>query len=166
MGYAKYPPFFMEYTVADKVKEIAKPLLDEKSIKLVEILYRKEGWQMVLRLLVDKKGGVTLDECAALNVEIGSILDQDETLNDKYVLEVSSPGLDRLLTSKEDFERAIGKKIDVTLKEQLNGKFGHTGRLREVKEDCIILEKKKDESISIPLNIINNGRMVLEFRRE
>jgi len=166
VGYGKYPPFFMEYNNVDKFKEIARPLLEKKGIELVEILYRKEGNQMVLRLLVDRKGGITLDECAALNEELGIALDQDETMDTSYILEVSSPGVDRPLRSKGDFERAIGKRIEVALKEQLSGKLGYTGRLAEVKEDSIILKKNEIEAVNIPLSNINNARVEVEFRRE
>jgi len=156
----------MEYNNVDKFKEIARPLLEKKGIELVEILYRKEGNQMVLRLLVDRKGGITLDECAALNEELGIALDQDETMDTSYILEVSSPGVDRPLRSKGDFERAIGKRIEVALKEQLSGKLGYTGRLAEVKEDSIILKKNEIEAVNIPLSNINNARVEVEFRRE
>lgn len=85
--------------------------MKNQNLDLVDIIYRYEGRGLVLRVLVDKpEGGITLDECAGLNNEISRILDEKDMLQQRYILEVSSPGLDRPLNSKNDFLRCINKE--------------------------------------------------------
>lgn len=154
----------MSQAVIDRVNEAITPLLKEKGIDLVETAYRQVGSQMILSILVDRPEGITLDECGALNEEIGAVLDQDDTIATRYVLEVSSPGLDRPLTTGQDFNRTIGKKMDVFLKERFNDKLQYFGTLKAVEEDSIELETKTG-LIKIPLDVINKGKLQIGFKR-
>lgn len=149
--------------IVDRVKELIAPLLEQKAIDLVEINYRQVGRRKILRFLVDKTPGITLDECTAINEEIAAIMDKEDTIATSYVLEVSSPGLDRPIISKRDFDRAIGKKMDIFLKDPLKDKFQYTGILKGVKEDSISL-KIKNGLVNIPLGIINKGKLVIEIK--
>jgi len=149
--------------IVDRVKDLIAPLLEQKGVNLVEISYRQIGRRKILRFLVDKTPGITLDECTVINEEIGAIMDKEDTIAASYVLEVSSPGLDRPIITKRDFDRAIGKKMDVFLKDPLKDKFQYTGTLEGVKEDSISL-KVKNGLINIPLGIINKGKLLIEIK--
>ncbi len=122
MGRRMSTHFFMLMDIIEKVKGLIGNLLKDKAIELVDITYRRESGGMTLRLLVDKEGGITLDECTYLNEEIGKILDGEDIMAEKYVLEVSSPGLDRPLKTRRDFERVMEKKICVHTYEPIEGK--------------------------------------------
>lgn len=152
----------MSQAVIDRVNEAITPLLKEKGIDLVETAYRQVGSQMILSIIVDRSEGITLDECGALNEEVGAALDQDDTIATRYVLEVSSPGLDRPLTTGQDFKRAIGKKMDVFLKSRFNDKLQYFGTLKAVEEDSIELETKTG-LIKIPLDVINKGKLQINI---
>jgi len=149
--------------IIDRVKELIAPLLEQKGIDLVEISYRQVGRRKILKLLVDKTPGIMLDECTAINEEIAAIMDKEDTIATSYVLEVSSPGLDRPIITKKDFDRAIGKKMDVFLKDPLNDKFQYTGTLEGVKEDSVSL-KVKNGLVNIPLGIVNRGKLIIEIK--
>jgi len=160
------PLFFMETnSVTDRIKELISPLLGEQGIELVEMAYKREHKRMALRLFVDKAGGITLDECALLNDKIGALLDKDDVIATSYTLEVSSPGLDRPLMTRQDFLRRVGEKMEVFLNSPLNDKVSYFGILREVGDDSISVELKKSESIQIPLNIVNKGKVKIELKK-
>lgn len=112
---AKALPIFLSthMEILDKVKELVSQLLEARQIELVDITYRRESGGMVLRLLVDKEGGITLDECTEVNEDVGRMLEDGSVMPDKYTLEVASPGLDRPLKTRRDFERVMGKIIRV-----------------------------------------------------
>lgn len=114
-------------------------LLEERQVELVDIMYRRETGGRVLRLVVDKEGGITLDECAYLNKKLGEALDREEVMPERYFLEVSSPGLDRPLRTKRDFEKAVGKTVRIHTYEPIDNKKDHEGIVESVDEDKVRL---------------------------
>ena len=136
--------------IISRIKNVVEPVLDSEGLELVEVQYRREkpGW--VLRLFIDRKplpgeadnqpgSGVTLDDCVAVSREVGRLLDVEETLENSYTLEVSSPGLDRLLTKPNDFSRFAGRRI-VMKAVGPEGKRKHKGRLLGLEDGEISLE--------------------------
>ncbi len=93
----------MADTVAKRVEAVALPVLEELGLELVEVQYRREQSGWVLRLIIDKQDGVSLDDCAAVSREISQLLDIEDFIDQAYNLEVSSPGLNRPLKSMADF---------------------------------------------------------------
>lgn len=144
--------------VVDKVRELTSSLLQEKEIELVDIVYRRESEGMVLRLLIDKEDGVTLDDCLALNELIGNILDEENAIYDKYVLEISSPGLDRPLKTRRDFEKVLGKKICVHTFVPINNKKDYEGVLSSVDDENITVDDSE-----IPLDKISKAKLRIEI---
>lgn len=162
MGRNESTHFFMrsmEHSIIDKVKELISNLLREKAIELVEITYRREHGVMVLKLIVDKEGGITLDECACLNEEMGILLDQGNLIGEKYLLEISSPGLDRPLKTRRDFERVMGKKIHVHTYEPIEGKTRDCeGVVNDVDD-----EKVAVGNMNIRLDKISKAKLKIEI---
>ncbi len=115
--------------IVEKVKELISNLLQGKEIELVDLVYRKEGPKMVLRLTLDKKDGITLDECGAVNEQLGELLDKESVLAEGYILEVCSPGLDRPLKTKKDFDRVTGKLVKVNTYGPVEDKREHVGKV-------------------------------------
>lgn len=146
--------------VIEKIRNIITGYLESRQIDLVDFIYRYEGPNLILRLLVDKpEGGISLDECAYLNTEIGRMLDEKNILQQRYILEVSSPGLDRPLKSKKDFLRCIDKKLKFFLKEEIAGRLELEGAVKKIEGDSVYIEVNT-ELIEIPLFKLNKAKQV------
>ena len=115
--------------VENDVMAIAEELLkDQSEIELVDVEYvREHDWY--LRVFIDKAGGIEIDDCQALSERLEKVLDDENVIADSYILEVSSPGLDRQLKKPRDFVREQGKKVDVTLYAPEDSKKEFTGVL-------------------------------------
>ena len=122
--------------VENDVMAIAEELLkDQSEIELVDVEYVKErDWY--LRVFIDKAGGIEIDDCQALSERLEKVLDEKDIIRDSYILEVSSPGLDRQLKKPRDFVREQGKKVDVTLYAPEDGTKEFTGVLEGYDEDA------------------------------
>ena len=122
--------------VENDVMAIAEELLkDQSEIELVDVEYVKErDWY--LRVFIDKAGGIEIDDCQALSERLEKVLDEKDIIRDSYILEVSSPGLDRQLKKPRDFVREQGKKVDVTLYAPVDGTKECTGVLEGYDEDA------------------------------
>jgi len=147
----------------DKIREIIEPIIQEENAELVEIAYRREAGSQVLRLLVDKEGGIQLSDCARLNERIGRVLDEANIIQESYVIEVDSPGIDRPFKTKRDYERAIGRLVRVTLNERILDKKEYIARLQDVSETGIKIDVKKKGIIEIPFEKIVRTREEIEF---
>ena len=158
----QFYPLFL-FAMIDKVKEIIQPILEQEDTELVEIIFRREGGRQVLRLLVDKQGGIALSDCVRLNERISQVLDESSLITETYVLEVDSPGIDRPFKTKRDYERAKGRMVRVTLNEAILDKKEYIGRLQDVLEDYIKVDVGKKGIIDIPLTKITRARQEVEF---
>ena len=147
----------------DKIKEIIEPIIQEDSVELVEMIYGREAGRQVLRLLVDKEGGIQLSDCARLNQKIGQVLDEQNIIQESYVIEVDSPGIGRLFKIKRDYERAIGKPVRITLSERILDKKEYIARLEEVSDIGIKVGIKKKGIIEIPFEKIARAREEIEM---
>lgn len=151
-------------TVIDEVREAVSQTLEMEGVELVELSWRRFGRTMVLRFLVDKQGGITIDECGRLNQTIGEILDAKDLIQDRYTLEVSSPGLDRPLQTKRDFERNIGRKVKIFTKMAPTGtEQVQVGKLCEVDEQNIVIIGKDGTHKIVPLGAIQKAKLEVEF---
>ncbi|TBR14760.1 ribosome maturation factor RimP [bacterium] len=122
------------------LKDIIGAFLSEQGLDFVDLIYRYESGGLVLRVLVDTlEGGISLGECTRLNRQISIMLDEKDIIKTGYTLEVSSPGLDRLLKNQKDFMRCLGKKIRVLLLEAVEGKMEFIGEVKEAKEGSMLL---------------------------
>ena len=148
--------------VTERVKSLSQGYLDDNSIELVEIIYRREAGGMVLRLLVDTPEGIRIDECEGLNKFLSETLDKEEWMQGSYTIEVSSPGLDRHLVSGRDFERVIGKDIDISTYERINNKKAHTGTLIGMDKETIVMESGGISTV-IPRKSIAVARLKIEI---
>jgi ribosome maturation factor RimP len=147
-------------TIAE-LRTLIEDFLKKQNLDLVDLIYRYEGKDLVLRVLADRpQGGITLDDCAYLNNEISRMLDEKDILQQRYILEVSSPGLDRPLKSRNDFLRCINRKVRVFLNEPINGKSELEGVITEVKDDSVYIVINT-ESIEVPLSKVAKAKQVI-----
>ena len=144
--------------VAQRVEELLGPIAAERKYCVVDVTYRREGGRFVLRVIMDKKGGITMDECAALSNELGGLVDRENIISDEYLLEVSSPGLDRKLKKGEDFVWAVGKKVRITTYAPFDGKNVFSGTLVGLGEGTVVVEEE-GKSTQIPRDKIANARL-------
>ena len=125
--------------VRRRVEEIADSLLKDEGLELVDLEYRREGRRWVLRLFIDKEGGVTIEDCAAVSRDLGDILDAKDAVPEAYVLEVSSPGLNRRVRKKEDFSRFTGRKVEVRLTVPQDGRRKIVGNILGVEGEAVVV---------------------------
>lgn len=135
-----------------KVKEICeqalKSVIEKEGYELVEVAYQKEVTGMNLVFTIDSDNGVTIDDCEKIHKIIDPILDELNPTDDKpYILSVSSPGIDRPLKTERDFKRNIGKEIETTLFQKLNGKKKFTGVLVSYDENSITIDDGNQTTI-------------------
>lgn len=136
-----------------RLRDILESMLAEQGIELVELACRPHRGQHLVRLLIDKAGGVTIAQCARVNQMIGQALDAARAIEGSYTLEVSSPGLDRPLASQRDFARALGEELDVILSVEDGKTKELNGILLAVRDDAIVL-KMTAGNVTIPLTQI------------
>jgi len=148
-------------TIIDQVSMVVEPVLDEMGFELVDVEYVGAGGRRVLRLYMDRPGGVTLDDCARVSREIGVLIDVKDLIPERYVLEVSSPGLNRRLKKEKDFVWAMGKKVKVRMKSSMEGRRNFTGRLTGWKEGTIVVEVDQQET-TLPMKGIDKANVVFE----
>lgn len=149
----------------DKIKELIKRHLNNYEFQMVELQFRKEKGKNILRMLIDRKnGGITIAECAKVNEEIGLLLDESDLLMESYLLEVSSPGIDRPLLTKEDFNRKKGETIRIETEEPLyEEKREFIGVIVDVGEEAVIIKVEDGEDKKIPFKAIKKAKVKLEW---
>lgn len=148
----------MSNKVETKVELLMEELLKDSDFELVDVEYIKErDWY--LRIFVDKVGGIDLDDCRVLSEKLGAILDKENIIDGAYILEMSSPGLDRVLKKDKDFVRESGKKVDVTLYAPIDGKKVFTGVLEYRDKDFL----KLADTDPLPREKVAQVRLHIDF---
>lgn len=132
--------------VANTVRELIAPVFENTDIELVDLDVKKPRHGWVVEVLADKEeGGISLDECAAVNKRIAHLLDENGVLGENYELYVSSPGLDRPLKTQKDFKRVLGRAVRFHLKEPVGAKLEYAGEIRAVEDQGVIVRTKEKE---------------------
>ncbi len=139
----------MDQALSEDIKRQVLPLLAKEGVELVELFINRGRGRSTLRFLVTKPGGITLDECAQLNREIGRILEQKNLIQEAYILEVSSPGLDRPMKNTRDFQRCLGEPVRIVLHESLNRENVWKGFLKEVDQANVIIQTENEQRLCI-----------------
>jgi len=147
--------------IIEHVRELADPILTAEGFELVEIEFRREARGWVLRLYVDKEGGITVDNCAWVSQEIGRSLDVEEVISTPYTLEVSSPGLTRFLKQEKDFVKYRDRWVKLTTNEPIGNQRQFKGRLRGIEGNEIRIEVN-GEILRIPLGTILKARLEMD----
>ena len=148
--------------VTQSVIELIEPGLLAKGLELVDVEFKKEGKNWVLRVFIDKEGGVTLEDCQKISRLAGDLIEVEEVIEPAYTMEVSSPGLNRVLKKEKDFIRFSGKKIGVQCHAPLNGRKKFTGILKDFKNQSIHLEVDGQLQI-ISINRVAKANLVIEI---
>jgi ribosome maturation factor RimP len=147
------------------VSRIAESLLPEFGMEMVDVEFRFERGRWTLRVFIDKEGGVSIDDCASVSRELGDLVEAENIIDHPYVLEVSSPGLDRPLRKEQDFIRSIGKLIKVEMARPVNKRKNFTGRLAHVEDGMVRLLVDDADLFELPIGEIKRARIKYEFSR-
>lgn len=149
----------IESTVASYLEPIAL----EYQYEVVDVEYIKEGATWYLRVYIDKPGGITVLDCEKVSRALEVILDDKDPIKGAYILEVSSPGLDRPLKKEADFKRSIGKIIEIKLFQAVNNQKEYQGELQDFKDGIVTIVTDKDETMTFALKDIAIARLAIIF---
>lgn len=151
-----------------KIEIIAKDIAEECGVELVDISFMGRGKHALLRIMIDKEGGITLGDCEIFSKRFDGHLEVEGDISGHYSLEVSSPGLDRPLKTENDFKRNIGKLMRIITKEKIDDQSFFVGRLIEVSDSGLALSvgKKKgiSENIKLPFENISRARLEVDIK--
>ena len=148
--------------VTQSVTELIEPGLLADGLELVDVEFNKEGKNWILRIYIDREGGVTLSDCQKVSRLAGDLIEVEEVIEPVYTLEVSSPGLNRVLKKEKDFLKYSGKKIYVQCHAPMDGRKKFTGILTGFIDQSIHLEIDR-QHYTIPLNLVAKANLVIEI---
>jgi len=147
--------------VRQKVSELAAQVADEQGLEIFDIELLGKG-KLLLRVLLDKEGGVTLDDCERFSRSFAVLLDVENPVPGSYTLEVSSPGMDRPLKNMNDFQKNIGKLARIVTAEKIGNQNFFIGRISGIEGNSIMFSVKEQE-ISVPFESISKARLEIEL---
>lgn len=147
--------------VKREIESLAKRVADEHGVEVFDIELLGKG-KLLLRVAIDKDGGVTLDDCERFSKSLGALLDVEDVVHRAYTLEVSSPGLDRPLRNLREFERNKGKLARIVTVEKIENQNFLVGRIADVNNDIVTL-LVDDRAIDIPYDKIAKARLEIEL---
>ena len=146
-----------------RVEKHLLPLMEEHGFELVDVEYVKEAGTWYLRAYIDKEGGITVDDCEIISRKLGEWLDEKDFIEDSYILEVSSPGLGRPLKKDKDFERSIGKEVDIRLYKALNKQKDFNGTLQSYNKETVTITIEDGTELVINRPEIALIRLAFDF---
>lgn len=149
-----------EMSLKDQIERVALPLIKERDLELVDLEIKGKGPTTILKIFVDRSGGITLDECAVLSEKLSFLLGLEDVFPHRYTLEVSSPGLDRPLLTQADFKRKIGENVKVFLKTLVDNKNEIEGRIEDFRDQKLWL-RSEGESRAIAFEKIEKARIII-----
>lgn len=129
-------------TYETRTESYLLPLLEERGFELVDVEYVKEGGNCYLRAYIDKEGGVTIGDCEQISRPLSDWLDREDFIEDSYILEVSSPGLDRPLKKEKDFARSMGKAVEIRLYRAVDRQKDFRGVLTAYDKSTVTIEEE------------------------
>ena len=154
----------------ERIRELAAGIAAAYGLEVFDVSYDREGGTFVLRVVLDKPGpsataedSVSLEHCAKVSEELSAVLDVEDVVPDAYTLEVSSPGLDRPLRTRDDFQRFAGRLAKIVTAEPIARQTAFAGHLRGVDGDDVLFENQGGKLIRLPLGLIRRARLEVEF---
>lgn len=152
----------MSTNIVALTEQLVTPIVQEEELELVEVQYVKEGKNWFLRVIIDKEGGVDIDDCGRVSEQLSKKLDEIDPISNPYFLEVSSPGAERPLKNEKDFSRAIGKHVHITTYEPINDARVFEGELLSF--NGVELEVKENKTTTvIPIDQVASARLAVVF---
>jgi ribosome maturation factor RimP len=153
-------------SIEGRVREIAERVAVDHGLELVHAEAAGPEGKPILRVFIDKPGGVTHEDCSAVSTHIGTILDVEDFIHSPYTLEVSSPGLERGLYKRADYERFLGQQAKVRTRVAINGQRNFRGLLVSLDGDRVVFEDKTSGRVLLPLDAIAKANLEIDVEEE
>jgi ribosome maturation factor RimP len=156
--------FNMQAAIASRIEEIARRVADSEGVEVVEVEVKGGGAHRFVRISIDKPEGVTHGDCELVSQQVGTILDVEDVVpGGRYTLEVSSPGVERKLLKPQDYQRFLGKKAKVTLREPLEGRRNWEGTLAGLEDGLIRLDPDRGDPVRFPFEMVQKANLKFEW---
>jgi ribosome maturation factor RimP len=153
-------------SVAERVQALAERVAADNGLELVHAEVAGPENKPIVRIFIDKPQGVTHEDCSAVSFHLGTILDVEDFIHSSYTLEVSSPGLERGLYRRADYERFVGKSAKVKTRQAIQGQRNFRGELLGVEGDEVLFEDRTNGQVRIPLESIAKANLELDVDSE
>lgn len=150
-------------TYEQRTEALIMPLIEANHFELVDVEYVKEGGTWYLRAYIDKPGGITVDDCEVVNRALSDLLDQEDFIEESYILEVSSPGLGRPLKKERDFARSLGEEVEIRTYRMVNKQKEFRGILKAYDKDTVTIETEEEEEQVFERENIALIRLAFDF---
>ncbi|UOR12695.1 ribosome maturation factor RimP [Halobacillus amylolyticus] len=156
----------MSKNVTEITEELVKPIVKEMNLELVDIEFKKEGKNWFLRVFLDKPEGIDIEECGQVSERLSEQLDEIDPIDLPYFLEVSSPGAERPLKTKEDFKKYVGEHIYMKLYEPIDNEKEFEGTLVQFEGETATIDiriKTRTKQLEVPFNKIAKANLAVTF---
>ena len=147
-------------TITSSIKELADPIAVDEGVEIVAVELLTGHGQWVLRISIDKDGGVTVGDCAAVSRQVSRLLEVKDPIPNSYVLEVSSPGLNRPLTCEENYRKYKGEEAKIRLRNPIDGQRNFRGRIGEVEAGCVSLVDDDGNQVKIQIENVQKANLI------
>lgn len=153
-------------SIAARVQEIAERVAIDHGVELVHAEVAGPDNKPIVRVFIDKPQGVTHDDCSEVSTHLGTILDVEDFIHASYTLEVSSPGLERGLYKRADYERFAGNNAKLKTRQPIGGQRNFRGRLLGLEGDEVIFDDRTNGRVQIPLALITKANLEVDIEQE
>lgn len=146
-----------------RTEAILLPIVEKRGFELVDVEYVKEGGNWYLRTYIDKPGGINVDDCEAVSRELSAILDEQDYIEETYIMEVSSPGLGRPLKKEKDYKRSVGEEVEIRTYRMIEKQKEFIGLLRAYDKDTVTIEMEDETMMTFEKSDIALIRLAFDF---
>lgn len=153
-------------SIAARLQEIAERVAIDHGLELVHVEVAGPENKPIVRVFIDKPQGVTHDDCSEVSTHLGTILDVEDFIHASYTLEVSSPGLERGLYKRADYERFAGSNARMKTRQPIGGQRNFRGRLVALEGDEVIFEDRTNGQVRVPLDLITKANIEVDVEEE
>jgi ribosome maturation factor RimP len=149
-------------SIQERLTEMFEPVASALGCELWGVEYMAQGRRALLRVYIDKEGGIGVEDCEKVSRQVSSVLDVEDPIQSEYTLEVSSPGMDRPLFKLQQFEANVGETVAVRLRLPFEGRRKFTGLLKGIENEEIVLEVDNEEYV-LPYELVDKANIVPQF---
>ncbi|REJ78920.1 MAG: ribosome maturation factor RimP [Acidobacteria bacterium] len=152
--------------IESQVREFAAEVTEKKGLELVHVEISGFGKKASVRVFIDKQGGINHDDCSAVSQDLEKRLDAVDLIPGRYILEVSSPGIERGLYSTDDFRKFAGEQAKIRTHSPMNGQRNFRGRIEAIENGDVVFDDRTSGKVNIPLSSISKANLEYDIERE